>query len=430
MLETLLMTAATGGLGLAGIVGAAIASGLVLWLSHRQQTHQAWGSLRLAFHGAGLELTETTVRFVPVRATSRATSGSLDVHLRPGAPDAQGRVTLRLDACLDPELKLLVQFGEERWSVLGDEAFAAGLASGRLRSAVGPGDELHLAEGSLTLLLAAPSGAGAAALALDHVAARLGRFVGPDRVRELLVDTLRADPDPVARADVVPHLLAREPSWADAAARDPSPLVRLAVARAVRGELGFALAAAIVKHEILHPDLQRGAARWLTGWYPPEQVVPVLVAALRAADDDVVSALVTAIGAAGERAAVDALRAELPTAEARTAARIVEGLVALDGPGAEPELCGILRRWRDRAPRHADERELAGAVIDGLGKVGGRAALPGLRRLQAHVPPLSELGLATQIALDLVLYRAGDVAAAGALALAELDPPNGELSLP
>jgi hypothetical protein len=337
------------------------------------------------------------------------------------------RAALTLDADLERRWSLQIHFEEQAWSILGDPALGAALASGKLRAATGPGDELHVAEGAVTLLVVDPAGAGAAALALAEIADRL-RPAGTT-VEALLRATARQDPDPRARAEAVPHLLERAPDEARALARDRAPEVRLAVARAVGGAQGFELAAEILTSEIFHAEIQQAALRFLLSRHAPERVGPVLVDALSAAESDLQGALVTALVGLGPAGAVEALHAALPTAELGNAARIAEALAQLEGTSAEPTLIALLERIGPDGPELPDERDLTIAVADALGRVGHAPALAPLARLARVVPAEGPAGISIKVALELVRARAGARPLHGALALAPgADAEAGRLS--
>ena len=340
------------------------------------------------------------------------------------------RVSLELDAGLDPSLTLQVHFGEQTWWVLGDEALAAALATGRVRSAAGPGDQLHIVDGTVSLLSHDPLGAGEGVEALREIARRLRGPNGPRDTERLLIETAFEDSAPRARAEAVGFLLGSRPELAKTLARDRAPEVRLAVARWQRGELGFELASEILTSEIFHAEIQQAALRYLLSSHGPEQVGPVLVGALGAADDNLQGALVTALAALGHAGAASALYSELPTAELRNAARIAEALEQLEGSAAEPALTALLDRLPATGPALQDERELATSVADALGRIGGQGCLASLRALALRVPPDSSEGIAIKVAVDLVRARTGAPDLTGALALSGASPVEGRLSTP
>lgn len=414
--------------GVASTVG-----GAVVWWGRQANTRRSAGQLAPSFDAVGLELHEATARGGRPRFRSPTPRGTLWVELEANELGRGSRVHIELhrSAPMD-EAPLQVHFGEQTWFVLGDEARAAGLASGRLRDALGPNDQLHISQGSLSLIVHEPAGAGPAARALLDLHHRLELSQNhPQPTSWMLQNLAFDDPSPAARAGAIPSLLAYHPGLADRLAEDRAPEVRLAVATAAGGELGFRVASEIATSEILHPSAQQGAIRWLAARYEPERVTPVLVSALHSAEEGVLHTLVGALSALGQRGVVQALLDELPTASARVVARIVEALVELEAPELEATLLPLLERSaRGRGP---DALELRTAVVDGLGRVGSRRALEPLHRLAEEVPPESSLGLSLRVALDLVRSRVGDGGGVGALALAEeggeLSPhPKGQLS--
>lgn len=364
---------------------------------------------------------------------ARAAVGArlLEARLDFDGPGRAPRVALQLsDIRLDPALSLQVHFGEQTHWVLGDDALAAALASERVRKAAGAGDQLHVAEGAIVLLSRDPAGAGRAVAALEEIADRLLREAGPDQTERLLEETALQDPCPRARADAATFLLARRPKLAERLVIDPAPAVRLAVARALGGAVGFELASEILTSEIFHGELQQAALRYLLSCHRAEQVGPVLVGALGAADDNLQGALVTALEALGVEEAVEALHFQLPTAELRNAARIAEALSRLEGSSAEPALVALLDRLPATGPELPDEHELAAVVADALGRVGTTACIPRLRRLAGMVPPEGPVGIATNVAIDLVRARTGALGLHGALAIAGASEVEGRLSDP
>lgn len=409
-----------------GLTIATMCAGWLAW-SVAQRAHGQRTRLLGAINGQALEFTWDRNPWGWRAATGYAQHGhylvTLQLDLERGEPRAQIQISLR--PRLDYRLQIHVG-PHHRW-VLGDERTAAGLLGGRVRAALGAGDQLLVGEDNITLITTRIDSAEGALDALTELAERLKRDPSPE---VLLLGTALEDDSPLARAEAASFVLDTHPELAEPLASDAAPEVRLAVARKIRGRLGFDLASEILTSEIFHGDVQQAALRFLLFSYPPQEVGTVLVGALGAADENLLGALIPALARTGHQKATRALHAALPTSELANAARIAEALTALQGCRAEPTLLELLKRLPTDGPALPDEEGLAAAIADGLGRVGTRLALPPLRQLALQVTPESDVGIAVKVALDLVRSREGAEAEPGALALVGSSPVEGRLSEP
>ncbi len=334
-------------------------------------------------------------------------------------------VVLKLDAGLPPSLRVQIHFEEPTWGVIGaDRRLGAALGCGELRAAARFGGQLAVEDGRLSLSL---PNAGSAAAALAALAQLQDRLSPARPLLTLLEATAQEDFDPRARAEAIGPLLELRPELSEPLASDPAPDVRLAVARSVGGDRGFALAAEILTSEIFRPDLQQAALRLLLSRYGADRVGPVLRGAVAAADDELLAALITAMTELGQVEAADVLESALPTAGHANAARIAEALGRLAGPRAEPALIELLERIPASGPDLPEEEDLVIAVADALGRVGAGPAVGPLRRLARQGRLDDRVGVAVAVALDLIRARHGGLGTVGALALAP--DPDGRLGL-
>lgn len=388
----------------------------------------AWDRLALPARGwsdASEVLERTGARLLPGSGPSRTVKVPFVAEhwqIRLQRSREGPRWELRLEGSPLELPSLLVQLGAETW-VVGDASWAAALVDGRLR---GLGEaQLQLGPASSVGLGVSELGQLAPALAaLVAIGQRLERSAELER---LLEETAFTDADPAARAAAAEQLIIRAPGHAAALARDHAPEVRLAVALRASKPTSFALASEILSSEMFRPELQQSALRLLLSRFPAAEVVPTLVSALATADDNLTGAIVSALGQLGHEEASAALESQLATTPMANAARIADALARLRGAAAEPTLLGLLARLPATGPRWPDERELAIACADGLGRIGSSAALPALNRLRKAVSAEGPVGVASEVAIELIRARTGGDALRGALSL-ETEGAVGHLS--
>lgn len=337
-------------------------------------------------------------------------------------------VLIELSSNFDPSLRIQIHFGRQHHWVLGDEAIAAALLTSNVRQAFGPGDQIHIVDGRISLLSKDLPGAGIALVAMDEIAGRLSATASVRaHLPALLSETAFTDRDPRARAHAAQHLADFEPSQALRAANDPSPEVRLSLAKALGGATGFDLASEILLSNPADVRTQQTALRFLITTYSSERVGPVLIEALSSNDERLLDSLVQAIAALNYRAALPHLLTLLPKTSPRNASQIATTLEKLLGADAEPTLLSLLDRIHPSGPTIPEEAHLVATAADILGRIGSPLSLRTLQRLKASCLPNSDAGLALGMSVDLLFTRYELSPQPGALALSS---QTGALSFP
>lgn len=358
------------------------------------------------------------------------------------APGEEGRalqvhfVRLVLDSAgaLPKHYALHLHFGHD-FNVLGDEAIAAALLDGELRSVTSRGDELSIEDGRVVFespFLVLQREPRRAVVALARMLRRLSDLLdGRTELRALLLDNLKNDMDPAVRARAAELLRAStDVELAGEAARlalaDHDPQVRFAVARHL-GDRGFDIIAEIIGTEILHEAVQQRGLRYLCRTFPIERVEPVLTGALHSRSEQLQATAIQMLLELGPASPAPRLLAAVEPRSYFNATRLAEALGAVGGPGAEQTLIKLLY-FRARFGLMLD-LDMRIAVADALGRVGTLAAVPHLHPFADGALNDENLRLSATTAIELIQGRVGGDGTGGALSLIEPKDDAGKLSV-
>lgn len=343
------------------------------------------------------------------------------------------RLVLDSGGALPKRFALHLHFGHD-FNVLGDEAIAAALLDGELRSVAGRGDELSIEDGRVVfespfLVQRDPR---RAVVALGRMVRRLVDLLEERTdLHALLLDNLRNDGDPAVRARAVELLLAStDVELTDESARlalaDHDPEVRFAAARHL-GDQGFEVIAEIIGTEILHESVQQRGLRYLCRTFPIERVEPVLAGALHSRSEQLQATAIQMLLELGAASPAVSLLAHVEPISYFNATRLAEALGVVGGPNAERALIELLY-FRARLGLMLD-LDMRIAVADALGRVGTLAAIPHLHPFAEGALNDENLRLSAATAIELIQGRTGGAGSGGALSLVESPEEAGRLSV-